>query len=100
MQKFQKGDKVIITAGKDKGRKGKILKVFPEKDRVTVKGLNLYKKHVEPKENQPGGIVEIERPIPTASIMILDKEGNPTRVGFKTTDAGKYRISKKTGKKL
>ena len=99
MKKFKVGDKVIVTAGKDKGRKGEIIKVWKD-NRVTVKGINLYKKHIKPRDGQPGGIVEIERPLPTANIMVLDKQGNPTRVGFEVTKTGKYRISKKTGERL
>jgi len=99
MKKFQVGDQVLITTGKDKGRQGEIIKVWSN-NWVTVKGINLYKKHVKPREGQPGTIVELERPLPPSKIMVIDKDGNPTRVGFKVTKTGKYRISKKTGKKL
>ena len=99
MRKFQVGDQILITAGKDKGRRGKIIKVWPN-NWVTVKGINLYKKHIKPRDGQPGTIVELERPLPPSKIMVIDKDGNPTRVGFKVTKTGKYRISKKTGKRL
>ncbi len=99
MKKFKVGDKVLITAGKDKGRKGEIIKVWPN-NWVTVRGINMYKKHLKPTQDKPGTIVERERPLPPSKIMVLDEEGQPTRVGFKVTKTGKYRISKKTGKKL
>ncbi len=100
MRKFKVGDQVLVTAGKDKGRRGKIIKVWPN-NYVTVQGINLYKKHLKPTSDQPGKIVTRERPLPPANIMVLDAEGKPTRVGFKLApDGKKYRISKKTGKKL
>ncbi len=104
MKKFKRGDTVIITSGKDKGKKGEIIRILPSQDKVVVKGLNLYKKHLKPRENKPGGVVEIERPLPTAKIMLLDGggggTGKPTRVGLTRNKAGVYRVSKKTGKKL
>lgn len=100
MKKFKVGDKVLVTAGKDKGKKGEITRTLPRINKVVVKGVNIYKKHVKPTDDKPGGIMEIERPLPTANIMVLTEDGKPTRVGFKATKAGKYRISKKTGKKL
>ena len=99
MRKFKVGDQVLVTAGKDKGRKGKIIKVLAN-NYVVVKGVNLYKKHLKPREGQAGGIVEIERPLSPAKIMILTKDGQPTRVGFKLISTGKVRIAKKTGEEL
>lgn len=99
MKKFKKGDKVIITSGKDKGKKGEITIVLPKDDRVVVKGINIYKKHVKPTDSKPGGILEIERPLYTSKIMLLEGDV-PTRTGMKTTKAGNYRISKKSGKKI
>ncbi len=99
MKKFKVGDQVLITAGKDKGRKGEIIKVWPD-NRVTVRGINLYKKHLKPREGQSGSVIEVERPLSPAKIMVLDKNGQPTRVGFKVTKTGKSRISKKTGEQL
>lgn len=100
MKKFKVGDKVLVTSGKDKGKKSEITKILHQEDRVVVKGINIYKKHVKPTDNKPGGIMEIERPLPTSKIMVLGEDGKPTRVGFKSTKAGKYRVSKKTGKKI
>lgn len=100
MKKFKAGDKVLVTAGKDKGKKGKITKVLPKKDRVIVKDINLFKKHVKSTQDKPGGIIEKERSLPTANIMILEAADKPTRVGFKVTKSGKTRISRKTGKAI
>lgn len=68
MKKFKKGDMVLVTAGKDKGKSGKITRVFPKKDAVIVEGTNLYKKHVKPTQNTQGGIVSRERPLSVGKI--------------------------------
>lgn len=78
MKKFKKGDEVLVTAGKDKGKTGKILRVFPKKDTVIVEGANLYKKHVKPTQNTKGGIVERERALATGKITHL-QDGKPVR---------------------
>ncbi len=72
MKKFKKGDVVLVTAGKDKGKSGEILRVFPKKDTVVVKGANLYKKHVKPTQNTQGGIVARERPLSTGKISHVE----------------------------
>lgn len=99
MKKFKVGDQIIVTAGKNKGQSGEITKLFPKKDKVIVKGINLYKRHRKPTQNDPGGIVELERPLPTANIMLVEA-GKPIRVGLKRDKTGLKRISKKTGKSL
>lgn len=98
----KKNDKVKVIAGKDKGKEGEITKVFPSKDRVIVKGVNMVKKHQKPtNENPNGGIVEVEAPIHVSNVMLIDPSNNePTRVGFKVEDGKKVRVSKKTGKAL
>lgn len=68
MKKFKKGDVVLVTGGKDKGKTGEIMKVFPKKDTVVVKGANMYKKHVKPTQNTQGGMVSRERPLSTGKI--------------------------------
>ena len=68
MKKFKKGDVVLVTGGKDKGKTGEIIKVFPKKDTVVVKGANMYKKHVKPTQNTQGGMVSRERPLSTGKI--------------------------------
>lgn len=96
--KFTIGDKVIITAGKDKGKKGEIVKTFPKKGTVLVKDINVYAKHVKPYAGKPGEIVRRERPLPTAKIAILNEKDQADRIGYKVTkDGKKERIFKKTG---
>ena len=68
MKKFKKGDVVLVTAGKDKGKSGEIMRVFPKKDTVIVKGANMYKKHVKPTKESQGGIVSKERALSTGKI--------------------------------
>ncbi len=72
MKKFKKGDVVLVTGGKDKGKTGEIMKVFPKKDTVIVKGANLYKKHVKPTQNTQGGMVSRERPLSTGKISHVE----------------------------
>ena len=82
--KFKKGDEIIVTIGKDKGKKGKIEKVFPKSQKVLVTGINLYKKHLKPQgQGKPGGIIDITKPLDTAKIaLICLRCGKPTRVGY------------------
>lgn len=68
MKKFKKGDVVLVTGGKDKGKTGEIIQVFPKKYTVVVKGANMYKKHVKPTQNTQGGMVSKERPLSTGKI--------------------------------
>ncbi|MDH5533567.1 MAG: 50S ribosomal protein L24 [Candidatus Pacebacteria bacterium] len=97
--KFNVGDKVLVTSGKDKGRKSEITKVIPKKDRIVVKGINLYTKHVKPYGGNPGEKKILERPLHTASIAILNDKNEADRIGFKVNEDGsKVRIFKKTGK--
>ena len=100
MKKFKKGDKIIITSGKDKGKKSEIIRILPKANMVIAKGINIGKKHMKPQGDKPGGILEFEKPINPAKFMILDSSGKPTRVGFKLDKKSKLRISKKTGKSL
>jgi len=72
MKKFKKGDVVLVTGGKDKGKSGEILKVFPKKDSVIVKDANMYKKHVKPTQNTKGGMVSRERPLSTGKISHVE----------------------------
>ena len=92
-------DKVKVIAGKDKGKEGVVVRVFPGKDRVVVKGVNLVKKHQKPSNANPnGGIVEEEAPIHVSNVMIIDpKTGEPTRISYKFEDGKKVRIAKKSG---
>lgn len=99
---IKKNDKVKVIAGKNKGKEGTVEKVFPSKERVIVKGVNIVKKHQKPTNANPnGGIVEVEAPIHVSNVMLIDPSNNePTRVGFKIEDGKKVRVSKKTGKTL
>ena len=103
--KVKKGDTVLVIAGKDKGAKGKVIQSYPTRDRVLVEGVNRIKKHTRVSTNQrgakSGGIITQEAPIHVSNVMLLDSDGKPTRVGFRTDDNGvKVRISRRTGKDL
>jgi large subunit ribosomal protein L24 len=95
--KVKKGDNVLIIAGKDKGRTGKIIKSFPKDLMVLVEGINLKKKHVRPKrEGEKGQVVEIPGALTIANIkLICPKCGKATRIGYKVDKDGKNRICKK-----
>jgi large subunit ribosomal protein L24 len=95
--KIKKGDNVLITAGKDKGRTAKIIKSFPKDLKVLVEGMNLRKKHVRPKrEGEKGQVVAIPAPIDVSNIKIIcPKCGKATRIGYKTEKDVKNRICKK-----
>ena len=98
--KIKKGDYVVVLAGKDKGQKGEVLKVFPKEERVVVKGIKMVKRHVRPSQADPdGGIKTFEAPIHVSNVAHLDpKDGVPTRVGFKTLkDGKKVRVARKSG---
>ena len=95
--KILKGDKVKILIGKDKGREGEIIKSFPKKSSVVVKGLNMFKKHIKPSQGRAGGIVEKERALYISKVALICPEcKKATRVGYKVDKSGtKYRICKK-----
>lgn len=95
---LRKGDKVIVVAGSDKGKKGNVVEVIAAKQRVIVEDVNIVKKHRKPTQNTPGGIVEIPAPIHVSNVMLLDpKSGEPTRIGRKELDRKTVRYSKKSG---
>ena len=95
--KLRKGDEVIITAGKDKGKKGKIEKILGKQNTVVLPGLNLYKRHLKKRdEKNPGGIVEFNRPVPIGNIaLICPKCSKQTRIGYKISAKEKLRVCKK-----
>ena len=97
--KIKKGDKVVVLAGRDKGRNGEVLKVVPREDRAFVRGINIVKKHQKQTQAQEGGIISKEGPIHLSNLAIADpKDGKATRVGFKTLEDGrKVRFSKRSG---
>jgi len=101
--KIKKGDHVVVLSGKDKGKKGEVLKVIPKENRVLVSGVHIVKRHVRPSQADPeGGIKTFEAPIHISNVSALDpKSGNPTRVGFKTLkDGKKVRVATKSGELL
>jgi large subunit ribosomal protein L24 len=95
--KIQKGDKVEILIGKDKGRSGEIIKVFAKSEEIVVKGLNLFKKHLKPTQGQKGGIVEKERPIKASKVILICPScGKKVRVAYQIDKNGdKSRICRK-----
>jgi len=97
--KIKKGDEVIVIAGKDKGKKGTVLSVIRETDRVVVAGVNMVKKHQRADRNHAAGIISKEAALHISNIAMLDpEEGKPTRVGYKLLDDGKkVRIAKVSG---
>ena len=98
---IRKNDQVIVRAGKDRGKKGRVLSVLPEKNRVVVEGVNLIKRHTRPnpQKNIKGGIVEREAAIHASNVMLVDPDTNePTRVGKKVlSDGTRVRIGRKSG---
>lgn len=96
------GDEILVTAGKDKGRRGTIEKVFPKAAKVRIPGVNVYKKFKKAVMGQTGGVTEVSRPLPFANVaLICPKCGKQTRVGYEITKTGsKSRICKKCGESL
>tara|TARA_Y100000590_G_scaffold457533_1_gene610363 strand:+ start:914 stop:1243 length:330 start_codon:yes stop_codon:yes gene_type:complete len=100
--KIKKGDEIVVLAGKDKGKTGKILSVLPKKNKVIVSGINIAKKHMKADKNQAGGISDKEMPIHISNISYYDKElKKGIKIGFSLLkDGTKVRINKKTKKEL
>ncbi len=96
--KIKKGDKVVVLAGRDKGRSGEVIQVMPTEERALVRGVNMVQRHTKPQGVNEGGIISKEAPIHLSNLAIADKDGKPTRVGFKKLDDGrKVRVAKRTG---
>ena len=96
----RKGDTVMVVAGKERGKRGRVLRVIPEKNRVVVERVNLIKKHQRPTQRiRQGGIIEREGPIHLSNVMLLDPtSGKPTRVGMRAlSDGKKARVARKSG---
>ena len=104
--KVHKGDTVLVVSGKDKGAKGKVIKTFPDRDKVLVEGVNRIKKHTAQSQNErgasSGGIVTQEAAIHVSNVMVVDSDGNPTRIGYRVDEESgkKVRISKRNGKDI
>lgn len=97
--RFKKGDKVIVLAGKDRGKTGDIVKAIPQEGRVIVQGVNMMRRHTRPSASEAGGIVEKEASIHVSNVAIVDPTENvATRVGFRMLDDGtKVRFAKRSG---
>ena len=99
--KIKKGDRVQVTAGKDKGKVGEVTAVNPKAAKVIVGGANMVKRHTKPSQTSTGGIIEKEAPLSVSNVMVLDSNDKPTRVGFRfNADGVKERFAKSTGDAL
>jgi large subunit ribosomal protein L24 len=106
--RIKAGDEVVVIGGKDRGKRGKVLRVDPRSDRLYVEGLNIVKRHQRPRQvagaqrsEQVGGVIEKEGPIHTSNVMVLDpKDGKPTRVGIEIEDGVRFRVAKRSGTRL
>ena len=107
--RIRRDDQVVITAGKDKGKTGRVIRTEPGRHRVYIEGLNIVKRHQRPRSikdtqrgGEAGGIIEKEGPVDVSNVMLIDPADNkPTRVGVRVGDAGaRERYSKRTGKSL
>ena len=101
-------DQVIVVGGKDRGKRGRVLRVEPAKNRVYVEGLNLVKRHTRPRQvagaqraEDVGGVIEKEGPIHISNVMLLDpQDGKPTRIGIEVEDGKRYRVARRSGTRL
>ena len=106
--KIRRDDTVLVINGKDKGRRGRVLRTDPEKQKVYVEGANIIKRHTKPRTlrdtqraQEIGGIVEMEGPIHISNVMLIDPESNePTRVSVKREGGRRVRVAKKSGKEI
>ena len=98
---IRKNDNVLVITGKDRGKRGRVLRVAPDKNRLIVEGVNMVKRHTAPRPGQPGGIVEKEASIHVSNVAHVDpKENKPTRVGYKTVDGRKVRFARRSGEMI
>lgn len=97
--KIKKGDRVVVTTGKDKGKSGQVTRIITDENRAVVSGVNVAKRHQRQSASQEGGIVSKEMPIHISNLALLDpKDGKATRVGYKTlADGKKVRVAKRSG---
>ena len=100
--RIKSGDTVIVIAGKDKGKKGKVLEAYPKKDRVLVEGINIATKSEKPSKTNPqGGRVKKEMPIHVSNVMYYDaRSGKGTRIKYEIQDGKKVRVAKKSGEQI
>jgi len=97
--KIKKGDNVVVISGRDKGKRGEVLRVFPDEGRLIVQGVHIARRHTKPRMGDPGGIVEKELTIHVSNVAHLDPQSNkPTRVGYKLLEDGnKVRVARRSG---
>lgn len=95
--KLKKGDKVVVLAGKDKGKQGEITAVMPRDNKAIVDGVNVAIRHTKQSQNSQGGRVAKAMPIDLSNLALMDKDGKATRVGFRMEDGAKVRFAKTTG---
>ncbi len=99
--KLRKGDKVVVLAGKDKGKEGEITAVMPKDGKAVVSGINVAIRHTRQTQNSQGGRISKEMPIQLSNLALVDpKDGGPTRVGFRVEDGKKVRFAKKSGETI
>jgi large subunit ribosomal protein L24 len=106
--RIKSDDQVIVIGGKDRGKRGKVLRVEPKKNRVYVEGLNIVKRHQKPRQvagaqraETVGGVIEREGPIHMSNVMLVDpRDSKPTRVGIEVEDGKRYRVAKRSGTRL
>ena len=106
--RIREGDEVVVVGGKDRGKRGKVLRVDPGKHRVYVEGLNMVKRHTRPRQvagaqraEDVGGVIEKEGPIHLSNVMLIDpRDGRPTRVGIEVEEGKRYRVARRSGARL
>jgi large subunit ribosomal protein L24 len=103
--RIRRDDEVIVIGGKDRGKKGKVLRVDPKKERVYVEGLNIVKRHQRPTQTaagqQAGGVIEREGPIHVSNVALIDpKDGKPTRIGIEIENGKRLRVARRSGARL
>jgi large subunit ribosomal protein L24 len=103
--RIRSDDQVVVISGKDRGKRGKVLRVDPAKSKVYVEGLNIIKRHQRPQQTAggqtAGGVIEREGPIHVSNVMLIDpKDDKPTRVGIEIVDGKRLRVAKRSGQRL
>ena len=100
--KIKKGDRVVVLSGRDKGKSGEVLQVFPQENRAVVRGVNVVVRHQKQTAQQEGGLIRKEAALNLSNVALADpKDGKPTRVGFQVLDDGrKVRVAKRSGERI
>ena len=100
--KIKRGDTVVVTSGKEKGKRGEVERVLPQENRVVVSGVNVRTRHAQPTQNNQQGLYTFAAPIHVSNVMLVDpNSGEPTRVGYRFTDSGeKLRVARASGEDI